>query len=69
MPLVAGRASPGLPAGTYRVAVTADSGPPTDDRGRQPMPFAARYTSLEDSGLRVDVGPGSELAVTLALEP
>ena len=68
-PFIAGQTAPGLPAGTYRMAVTADSGPPTDGGGRKPLPFAARFTSVEESGLRIEVGPGRESAVTVTLEP
>jgi hypothetical protein len=68
-PVAAGGTSPGLSAGTYRVAVTAESGPPADGGGRKPLPFSARFTDLEQSGLEIQVGPGHDPAVTLVLEP
>lgn len=66
---IAGRTSPGLLPGTYRVGIAADGGPPTDGGGRRPLPFAAKFTNPEESGLRVEVGPGREASVTLVLEP
>lgn len=68
-PFVAGRSSPGLLQGTYRVGIAADAGPPTDGGGRRPLPFDAKFTDPNESGLRVEVGPGRESAVTLSLEP
>lgn len=67
-PIVPGRTSAGLPAGPYRVTVTADTGPPTDEAGKPP-PFAGRYTNPEQSDLRVTVGPGMDGRVVLTLEP
>lgn len=68
-PFVTGRTSPGLLPGTYRAALAADAGPPTDSGGRKPLPFALRYTDPDESGLRVEVGPGRDATVTLKLEP
>lgn len=68
-PVVPGRTSPGLPAGTYRVTLLADTGPPTDGSATRPLPFAGRYTNPEHSGLRVSAGPGCEQRVTLRLDP
>jgi len=69
-PFVAGRSSPGLPKGTYRVGIAADAGPPPGDGdARKPLPFEAKFTDPNESGLRVEVGPGHESAVTLSLDP
>lgn len=69
-PFVAGRSSPGLLKGTYRVGIAADAGPPPGDGdARKPLPFDAKFTDPSESGLRVEVGPGHESAVTLSLDP
>jgi predicted outer membrane repeat protein len=57
-PLLRGRSVPGLPPGTYRLAVTAaatagfDAPPP-------PLPFSPNYTNPAGSGLSFSVGPGN----------
>jgi hypothetical protein len=56
----------GLPPGTYRVAVSADSGPPVDG-GRKAPPFAERYGSHATSGLQFTVGPGQPEVVEFSL--
>jgi len=57
----------GLPPGTYRVAVSADSGPPVDGF-RKPPPFAERYGGHATSGLQFTVGPDHPGFVEFSLE-
>lgn len=57
----------GLPPGTYRVAVSADAGPPVDGI-RKPPPFAERYRVHATSGLQFTVGPGQPAVVIFSLE-
>ena len=57
----------GLPPGTYRVSVAADSGPPVDGP-RKPSPFAERYGAHATSGLQFTVGPGRPADVEFSLE-
>ncbi len=57
----------GLPPGTYRVAVSADSGPPVDGI-RKPPPFAERYGGHATSGLQFTVGPGQPAVVEFSLQ-
>ncbi len=57
----------GLPPGTYRVAVSADSGPPVDGI-RKPRPFAERYGGHATSGIQFTVGPGQPPAVEFSLQ-
>lgn len=66
-PTVAGWKAAGLPAGTYRVAVSAEVGPPVDGPRKRP-PFAGKYTNPEQSGLEVKVGPGQSADISLALD-
>lgn len=67
-PIVAGRTSPGLPAGTYRAVVSADTGPPSDGP-RKPLPFNDRYSNPEQSDLEFVVGQGQDPRVILKLAP
>jgi hypothetical protein len=57
----------GLPPGTYRVAVSANSGPPLDGSRKQ-SPFAERYGGHATSGLQFMVGPGQPRVVEFLLQ-
>ncbi len=57
----------GLPPGTYRMAVSVDSGPPVDGI-RKPPPFAERYEGHATSGLQFTVGPDQPAAVEFSLQ-
>lgn len=57
----------GLPPGTYRLAVSAESGPPVDGT-RKPPPFAERYGGHATSGLQFTVGPAQPAVVEFSLQ-
>jgi len=57
----------GLPRGTYRVSVSASSGPPVDGIRKAP-PFAERYGGHATSGLEFTVGPGQPTTVPFVLQ-
>ena len=65
-PLLRGRSVPGLPAGSYRLAVTGpaladpDVAPP-------PLPFDPAFTDPAASGLTLTVGPGSPEQASFSL--
>jgi hypothetical protein len=66
-PLLRGRSVPGLPAGTYRLGMTAvttgdfDAPPP-------PLPFSLDYTNPTGSGLTFTVGPAEPDHHTFSLK-
>jgi len=65
-PVLRGRSAPGLPAGTYRVGVTA--GPVTDfDAPPPPLPFSLDYTNPAGSGLTFTVDPADSAHHTFTL--
>lgn len=66
-PVLRGKSAAGLPAGTYRVGVTApDSG--DFDTPSPPLPFASVYTNPAESGLTFTVGRGSPEQTAFSLE-
>jgi|GEM_PF-3182363 len=65
-PLLRGRPTPGLPAGSYRLGVTGPASADLDAPS-PPLPFDPAFTDPAASGFTLTVGPGSPEQASFSL--